>query len=211
MRQLEAIASWFHGMSFREKGLVIGCLLLICGIVVGKGVVSPVYAQHKKNLAAIGQRVSTIKLYEAFRENSDLVDEKLRWLKAQTEKMEDGLLEGDSVPEAGIFLQGLLKPLTRKPSVRITSIRTLSPVKRGAYTEVAVQLDMQVGTAELAQILGDIARQQKFLKVRKLHANTGMYPGRPMQGKETIVVSMVVVGLSDAPVDDAMVSEGRNP
>jgi len=208
MNRWNAIASWFHGMSFREKGLVIGCLLLLGGIIIAKGLVVPIHTQHKKNLSSIRQRVSTIARYEAIRENSDLVDENLGWMKKQVENMEAGLLEGNSAPEAGIFLQGLLKPLTRNPSIRMTAIRTLAPVKRGAYTEIAVQLDLNIGTTELAQILLDISRQPKLLKVRKLHANTGMFPGRPMQGKETIIVSMVVVGLSGAPIEEAIVSEG---
>jgi len=211
MSRWRTIVSWFNGMSVREKGLIIGCLLLFGGIIVARGLVFPVYAKHKKNIAAIRQRASTIERYEEIRKSSDQVDEKLRWMKRQAEEREAGLLRGRGASEAGIVLQELLKPLVRKPSTRLTAIRSLSPVKKGAYTEIAVQLDMHVGTIELAQILADIARQPKYLKVRKLYANTGLYPGRPLQGKETINVSMVVVGMSGAPMDDAKVFEGGNP
>ena len=34
----------------------------------------------------------------------------------------------------------------------------------------------------------DLARQPKLLRVRKLQAGTGLYPGRPVQGKETVTV-----------------------
>jgi len=198
-------------MSLREKGLIVGCLLLFGGIVVARGLVFPVYAQHKKNLGLIRQRVSTIELYEAIRKDSGLVESKLGRMKEQATRMEAGLLEGGSAPEAGILLQGILKPLIRKPTIRMMGIRTLAPVKKGAYTEISVQFDLQADTAELAQIMAEVARQPKFLKVRKLHANTGMFPGRPMDGKETIVISMVVAGLSGAPVDEVIASEGGNP
>lgn len=211
MNRWNTIVSWFNGMSFREKGLVIGCLLLFGGIIVARGLVFPVYAKHKKNIAAVRQRASTIDLYEEIRKNSGLIDEKLGWMKKQAEDREAKLLKGGSAPEAGIILQELLKPLVRKPSVKLTSVRSLSPVKKGMYTEIAVQLDLQSTTAELAHILADISRQSKLLKVRKLQATTGMYPGRQLQGKETINISIVVAGLSDAPLDDAPASEAGKP
>ena len=211
MSRMRELLARFHGMNSREKGLIAACLLLTTGIAAGKGAVLPAYALHKKNLAAIRQRVATIEKYESFRKGQGLVDGEVKRLSEKLGEMEKGLLEGDSVSAAGVHLQGLLKPLTQKPSTRVMAIRALPPVKRGAYVEIAVQLDLQTSTGELAQILADLARQPKSLKVRKLQANTGVYTGRPLQGKETVTVSVMVAGLSAAQLDEKVQSEGGKP
>ncbi|MBP2669393.1 MAG: hypothetical protein H6Q80_1595, partial [Deltaproteobacteria bacterium] len=85
----------------------------------------------------------------------------------------------------------------------VTSIRGLTPARKGAYTEVAVQLEIQTSTEGLALLLADIARQQKILHVRKLTANVGTFYAPTMQQrKEVVSVSMVVAGLSTAPADE---------
>ena len=211
MNRWDAVASRFHGMSLREKGLIIGCALLAVVIAVAKLFVFPMYAQYKKNVDSIRQRVATIVRYEALLKNTEQTDSDLLRLQEQTKRLEASLLEGNSVSEAGIYLQGILKPLLQKPHTQMKAIRTLPPAKKGMYTEISVQLDFQTGTAELAQILADIARRPKFLKVRKLHAQTGMYPGRKLDEKETVTVSMVVVGLSAAPMEDGAAAGGGNP
>ena len=211
MNRMGEMLSRLRGMSPREKGLIAGCILLALGIAVTKGAAYPAYAQHKKNLAAIRQRVSTIGLYESYRKGQGLVDGEAQRIAGELGEMEKGLLEGENASAAGIFLQGLLKPLTQKPSTRMTAIRSLAPAKKGAYVEISVQLDLQTSTAELAQILAEVARQPKSLRVRKLYANTGMYPGRPMPGKEAVTVSMVVAGLSAAPFEEKAASEGGKP
>ncbi len=210
MNSIRTILSRLRAMSFREKGLIVVCILVGAGITVMKLVVLPAHARYGKTLAAIGQRVSTIERYNAARKNLGRVEEERLRLEEQLGKWENGLLTGESASAAGVFLQGLIKPLTQRPETRMTAIRALQPVKKGAYTEIAVQLDLQTSTDELAQILSDIARQPKFLQVRKISASTGMYPGRPLPQKETVVVSMVVSGLSAAPLDDKTVSgEGK--
>jgi hypothetical protein len=198
-------------MSPREKGLIAGCILLALGIAVAKGVIHPAYEQHKKNLTAIGQRVSAIERYDAFRKGQGMVDGEALRIAERLGELEKGLLEGKNPSAAGVLLQEILKPLTQKPSTRVTAIRSLPPMKKGPYTEIAVQLDLQTCTEEIAQILADIARQPKSLKVRKFHASTGMYPGRPMPGKETVTVSVVVAGLSAAPFDEKAAYEGETP
>ncbi len=211
MRFMEGMLAKIRGMSPRERSLVAGCLLLAAGIAAAKWAILPAYTQHKKNLVTIRQRVATIEKYEAFRNGQGLIDGEARRLAERLGEMEEGLLEGDSASAAGVSLQGLLKPLAQKPSTRMAAIRALPPVKRGGYVEIAVQLDLQTSTGELAQILADLARQPKLLRVRKLQANTGLYPGRPLRGKETVTVSMVVAGLSAAPLEEKGTPEGERP
>ena len=109
---------------------------------------------------------------------------------------------------AGVFLQGLLKPLTQRPEIRVTSIRSLPPVRKGEYAEVAVQMEIQTSTEGLALLLADLSRQTKILRVLKLTASTGAYNTGQVPRKEVVAVSMVVAGLSAAPLDEKAPGRG---
>jgi Tfp pilus assembly protein PilO len=101
-----------------------------------------------------------------------------------------------------------MKPLTQRPELRVMSIRGLPPVKKGPYTEVSVQMEIQTATEGLALLLADLSRQPKILRVRKLSATSGMYSAGQVQRKEVVVVSMVVAGLSAAPLDEKTAGGG---
>ena len=172
-------------------------------------VVLPARSEYLRNREAIPQRRATIARYEALRQGQDRVDEELYLQVQQLEKWEDGLLAGDTTSSAGVFLQGLLRPITQRPDTRVTSIRALPPVKRGPYAEVAVQMEIQTSTEGLAILLADISRQTKILQIRKLTASAGGYHPAALQRKEAIAVSMVVAGLSAAPLDEKAAPGGE--
>jgi len=210
MSALGTIFARFHALSFREKAFVAACLLFLAGFAVVKWAILPTRAGYLKNRAAIPQRIATIARYESARQVQDRLDEELYLQVQQLEKWEDGLLGGETASAAGVFLQGILKPLTQGPETRVTSIRSLPPVRKGAYSEVAVQMEIQTSTGGLAQLLADISRQPTILRVRKLTANSGAYyaPSQPPR-KEVVAVSMVVAGFSTAPLDEKSAAGGE--
>jgi hypothetical protein len=196
-----AVSARLSALSGREKALLAACLLSIVVFAAAKWVVIPIHAEYARNRVAIPARQALIAQYESFRQGQDRIDEELVEQVERMEKWEDGLLSGETVSEAGIFLQGVLKPFTQRPDTRVTSIRALPPVKKGAYAEVSVQMEIQTSTEGLALLLADLSRQPKILRVRKLSATTGSYMGLA-QRKEVVAVSMVVAGLSAAPLDE---------
>jgi Tfp pilus assembly protein PilO len=195
-------------MSAREKALLAGCALFVAGFVAAKWLVLPAHAEYLRNRAAIPQRLATIARYESLRQGQDRIDEELFLQLQQLEQLEEGLLEGETTAVAGIYLQGLLKPLTQRPDTRVTSIRALPPVRKGSYIEVAVQMEVQTSTEGLALLLADIAGQPKILRVRKLTANGGGFYGSVVQRKEVIALSMVVAGLSAASFEEKIPGSG---
>jgi len=209
MSVLGTISARFHALSFREKAFVAACLLFLAGFAAVKWAILPARAAYLKNRAAIPQRIATIARYESIRQVQDRVDEELNLQAQQLEKWERGLLGGETASAAGVFLQGLLKPLTQGPETRVTSIRALPPVRKGAYSEVAVQMELQTTTEGLARLLADISRQPTILRVRKLTANSGAYAGMAQQRREVVPVSMVVAGFSAAPLDEKAQAGGE--
>ena len=206
MSVFREMISRLRSLSPREKGILSACLLFVAAFVAVRWVITPARAEYIRNRDAIPQRRAAIARYEALRQGQDRADEELYLQVQQMEKWEDGLLAGETTSAAGVFLQGILQPITQRPETRVTSIRALPPARRGPYAEVAVQMEIQTSTEGLALLLSDIARQTKILRVRKLSASAGgYYPAAP-QRKEAIAVSMVVAGLSDAPLDEKAVS-----
>ena len=209
MRAAGALSAWFSALSVRERAVVAAGLLFIVAFIAAKWVVMPARAEYARNRAAIPARRAVIARYEAFRQGQDRVDEELFDQIERMEKWEDGLLVGETPSVAGVFLQGLLKPLTQGPEIRVTSIRSLPPVRKGAYAEVAVQMEIQTSTEGLSLLLADLSRQTKILGVRKLSATTGAYYMGQVPRKEVIAVSMVVAGLSAAPLDEKTPGRGE--
>jgi hypothetical protein len=186
-------------MSPREKALVVACVVALTAAAATKWAIVPARAEYERNRAAIGKRVSTIERYEAFRKGQDRLQEELARQTGQMAKWESGLLAGETASAAGVFLQGLLKPLTQDVQTRVTAIRALPPVARGAYTEIAVQLDIQTTSGELGRLLANLSRQPKFLRVRQFSARAGAYYGRRQMQQEVVSVSMVVTGPCSRP------------
>lgn len=195
-------------LSRKEKVLLAACLLGVVGFAIARWVVMPARTEYSRNRAAIPARRAVIARYEALRQGQDRVDEELFDQVERMEKWEDGLLVGETPSAAGIFLQGLLKPLTQRPETRVTSIRSLPPVKKGPYAEVAVQMEIQTSTEGLGLLLADLSRQTKILRVRKLSASTGGSMGQAPR-KEVVAVSMVVAGFSAAPLDEKTSGRGE--
>jgi type II secretory pathway component PulM len=204
-----ALSARFSALSAREKAVLATGFLCIVAFIAAKWVVMPARAEYARNRAAIPARRAVIARYEAFRLGQDRVEEELFDQVERMEKWEDGLLVGETPSAAGVFLQGLLKPLTQRPETRVTSIRSLPPVKKGAYSEVAVQMEIQTSTEGLSLLLADLSRQTKILGVRKLTASTGAYSMGQVPRKEVIAVSMVVAGLSAAPLDEKSAGRGE--
>jgi hypothetical protein len=197
-----ALSARFSALSAREKAVLATGFLCIVAFIAVKWVVMPARAEYARNRTAIPARRAVIARYDALRQGQDRMDEELFDQVERMEKWEDGLLAGETTSAAGVFLQGVLKPLTQRPETRVTSIRALPPVKKGPYVEVAVQMEIQTATEGLALLLADLSRQPKILRVRKLSANSGMYSMGQLQRKEVVVVSMEVAGLSAAPLDE---------
>ena len=204
-----ALSARISALSVREKALLAAGLLCIAAFIAAKWVVMPARAEYARNLAAIPARRAVIARYEAFRLGQDRVDEELFGQVERMERWEDGLLAGETPSAAGVFLQGLLKPLTQRPEIRVMSIRSLPPVRKGAYAEVAVQMEIQTSTEGLALLLADLSRQAKILRVSKLSATTVAYYTGQAPRKEVVAVSMVVAGLSAAPMDEKAPGRGE--
>lgn len=192
-------AARMRRMTPREAVLVVLCAASVAAFVLVRWAVFPAVEGYRKTVSAIRQRHAAIARYEAAARGHEKVSKSLAASAARLEGMETGLLQGENPAAAGASLQGILKQMAGRPDVRLISIRALPPAPKGAYSEVAVQMDFQTGTEGLATILGRIPRHGKILRVRKLSVSSPAYGTAFATRPESLSVSVTVSGLAAVP------------
>lgn len=193
------IEARFRVLSAREQILILSCLLFVVAFGVVRWMVYPALAEYRKERAQIPVRRAELERYRAIRAGEGDVAEALAVKVRELEKAEEGLLAGSDPSAAGAALQGLVKPMADRPDTRLTSVRSISPVPKGEYTEIAVQMDMQTTMEGLASILASIPRQQKILRVTKLSVISSARLAALANRVESLRVSLTVAGLEAAP------------
>ena len=189
-------------LSSREKLLLAAGVLGVVLFVAVRQFVYPKIDDYRKIRVSIPQRLATIARYSVAAGGEEKVDELLSERAWQLHDLEAGLLPGDNPAAAGAALQGMLKPGIERSKLRLTSLRALAPVTKGAYAEVVVQVDLQGTTEGMAAFLAEIARQKKTLRVRKLSVTSGMYSAAMAARPEMLTVTVEVGGMTDAGVEE---------
>jgi len=197
----DRIRDKLRSLSQRERLLLLACAAFVLLFALVRFGVFPAVDSYRKSRAAIPQRQGTLARYRLAAQGEERIDEAFAEAAARLEEMEEGILPGDNPAAAGSALQGILKPWLDRPDTRLTSVRTLAPVQKGAYAEVAVQLDLQTTTEGLAALLAQIPRHPKILKVKKLSVNSGYYGAAMANRRENLVASVVVAGMAAADVE----------
>jgi hypothetical protein len=194
--------SRFRLLSARERGMLalgVAALVLFVGV---RQFVYPKIDEYRKIRADIPRRLATIARYAVSAQGEGQVDALLSDRGCLLYDLETGLLPADNPAAAGAALQGMLKPWVERSKLRLTSLRALPPVVKGAYAEVAVQADVQGTTEGMAAFLAEVARQKKMLRVRKLSIASGMYSQVMAARPELLTVTFEVAAVTDAGAEE---------
>lgn len=192
------IETKLRSLSSRERLLLLLCALTVVAFFVVRWMVFPAVEEYRKMKGMIPGRREMLSRYQALQGVRDNVTESLAGMVDLLGKAEEGLLPGSDPSASGAALQGMLKPMVNRPDTRLTSVRTLAPVKKGEYVEVAVQMDMQTSTEGLASLLAGIPRQRKILRITKLSVSSGIYSAAMVNRPDVLMVSLVVAGMAPA-------------
>ncbi len=185
--------------SRRERILLLLGVAAIAAFVLLRWAVFPAVERYRKARAAIPQRRATIARYATAAQGQAKLDETLAAMTERLKDSEKGLLPGENPAAAGAQLQGILKPLAGRPGTRLVSVRSMPPARKGAYAEVAVQMDLQTNTEGLAALLAAVPRQPRILQVRKLTVSSPAYGAAVVNRAEVLTVSITVAGLAGVP------------
>lgn len=210
MNVVAPILDRWNALSSRERHYLAAGMLALAGFVMIKWVALPVRAEYLRNRAAIPVRRAMLARYKAIRQDQGAADNTLIDLGSRLYYQEETLLPGETLSVAGIALQGILKPILSKPPTRVTSVRTMPPVKNGPYTEIPIQVDLQTSTPGLALLLADLGRQGKITRIDKFSVIAVNYFTLGAAAKDTLSVALTVAGLSDVPLEDPATGPGGN-
>ncbi len=202
MSAASLVIARLRGLSSRERVLLSAGAAALVLFVLFRFVVFAMLADYRKARTAIPARRATLARYLAVARGGEAIDEALGDAVDRLSDLEDGLVPGSSPSAASATLQGIVKPWIAGPDTRLMSMRTLAPVPRGPYSEVAVQVDLQTSTAGLADFLARVARQPLLLRIRKLSVNALAYGPTYVNHREVLTATVVVAGMTDAVEDE---------
>ncbi len=203
MNAASRVMATLRGISPRERALLAACAGALVLFVLVRFVVFAMVDDYRKARGAIPARRATIARYLAVAQKGEDIDEALGDAVDRLSDLEDGLVPGSSPSAASATLQGIVKPWIAGPDTRLMSMRTLAPVAKGPYTEVAVQVDLQTSTAGLADFLARVSREPLLLRIRKLSVNALSYGPTYVNHREVVTATVVVAGVTDAVGDEA--------
>jgi hypothetical protein len=189
-----------RALSQRERFLLSLCAGFVLLFALVRWGVYPAVESWRKTRDAIPRQLETLTRHRLAAQGEEKIDEAFADAAGRLEELEEGVLPGENPAAAGSALQGILKPWVERPDTRLTSVRTLAPVQKGPYAEVAVQIDLQTTTEGLAKLLAEIPRHPQILRVRKLSVHSGYYGAAMVNRRESLAASVVVAGIADSDV-----------
>ena len=201
MNAMSIVMAKLRALSSRERVLLAAGAAALILFAFTRWVVFAMLDDYRKAHAAIPVRRATLSRYLAVAQGGEVVDEALADAVDRLSDWEDGLLPGSSPSAASATLQGIIKPWIAGPDTRLMSLRTLTPVAKGPYSEVAVQVDLQTSTEGLARFLARIPREPLLLRVRKLSINSASYGPTYVNRREVLTATVVVAGVTEAAED----------
>jgi len=202
VKAVSCVMAKLRGLSSRERAILAAGVAALLVFAFVRWIVFAMLDDYRKARAAIPARRATLSRYMAVAQGSGAVDEALVDAVDRLSDWEDGLLPGNSPSAASATLQGIIKPWIAGPDTRLMSLRTLAPVAKGPYSEVAVQVDLQTSTEGLARFLAQVARQPLLLRIRKLSINSLSYGPTYVNHREVLTAMVVVAGVTDAAGDE---------
>ena len=207
MNAATVIRDRWNSLSSRERRYLAAGVLALAGFALLKWGILPARAGYLRERSAIPVRRAVLARYKAIQKGQGAVDGALTDLGERLHDWEKTLLPGETVSAAGIALQEILKPILSRPPTRVTSLRTVPPVKKGEYAEIPVQVDLQTTTSGLATLLADLGRQEKISRIDRLTVSAPAMGA--ISARDNLSVSLTVTGLSDAPMENGAGSAGN--
>ncbi|HEY7528723.1 MAG TPA: type II secretion system protein GspM, partial [Candidatus Deferrimicrobiaceae bacterium] len=175
MNPVSRLQAKLHALSHRDRLILLLCAAFLLVLAVIRFGAYPALQTFRKSRADIPRRAATLARHRLAAQAERKVEEAFADAGERLEELEEGILPGENPAAAGAALQGILKPWVERAGTRLTSMRTLAPVQKGEYSEVAVQMDLQTNSEGLIGILTEIPRHPKILRVKKLSVTSGFY------------------------------------
>ena len=189
-------------LSKRERGLVLTTVLILLLVLGRISVIGPYMAHREwvqtqleiqpqlleKNLRYIGQKEQLSAALEAARNDVKAHDAKL--------------LTGDTPSVNASDLQETVQVLAAKENTQVITTRVLNPEPTGAFSKIAIQMEVSGQVEQIASLVRDIETSPKLLVIDEINVRSLFRPiGLPQQGApqtaaQNLRVSVTVAGFA---------------
>jgi Tfp pilus assembly protein PilO len=126
----------------RERRLVLLAGLLTIGVVAYVYMVEPLIETHTTTRELVVARRGLLARQQRLVARTDAYRRELGELQVEIGRRRRRLLAGDKAPVAASELQKLIKSTAQESGIEVRSERILTPVDRGGYAEVPVEVTL---------------------------------------------------------------------
>ena len=197
---------FWQRLSRREQGLVVATIIILC-VMLGRYLVMDPFLERRdwvenqlevqpqlleKNLRYIGRKDELAKALEVG-QNA---------VKAR----EPRLLTGNTPSVHASDLQETVQNLASKEGTQVITTRVLNPEAAGAFSKIAIQMEIGGEIEQVAALIRDIENSPKLLVVDEINIRSLFRPigfpqprGRPQAPVQNLRVSLTVAGFARVP------------
>jgi type II secretory pathway component PulM len=152
----------------RERRLLIAAGIVLLGALGYVYVAEPLAAHRAATRELVVARQTLLARQRRLVAQADRYAQSLDVLRREIERRRARLLPGDTPPVAAAELQKLVKGIAQDTGIEVRSERILSPVERGGYTEVPVEVTLSGPIRALTSFLYRLERTPVLLTVTDL-------------------------------------------
>ncbi|MFH1148519.1 MAG: type II secretion system protein GspM [Pseudomonadota bacterium] len=166
---LRGLAKLPFKVSRRERkilvlGAVVGALILLYMYRV-----EPVLSEQQEAKKQIIQREKLLSGSQKRAKEKAPLQRDLSAVRTKLKEMEGGLLEGDNPSLAAASLQEIIREISGKTGIAVTSVRVLPPVPLDRYTEIPVRIETTGKISALKDLLYEIETWPKLMMIKEMN------------------------------------------
>ena len=192
-------------LSQRERGLVFlsGAILLF---FIGKiAIATPLLERQARVKGQLESQPQLLQKNLRYLSQKDSLMAALAAARSQIKTIEPALLTGDTPSVTASDLQETVQSLATREGTQVITTRVLNPEPSGAFSKIAIQMEIGGQVQQLASLIRGIESAPKLLvideiNVRSLFRPVGFpqVPGAQQVAQQNLRVSLTIVGFARA-------------
>jgi hypothetical protein len=199
--------NFWNRLSKRERGLVVGSVLVLLAFAAKYAVLSPFLERRewvKNQLDSQPQLLAKNLRYVSQR---DALHNALEAMRAQVKAQEPKFLSGDTPSVTASDLQDTVQSIAAREGAQVITTRVLNPEPAGLFSKIGIQLEIGGQIQQIANLIRVLESSPKLLVIDEITVRSLFRPvgfpqpqGVPQAPAQNLRVSLTVVGFARAPL-----------
>jgi len=186
-------------VSKREKTFIIGGAAVFFLILAYHSVFNPIMDRERNIRDEIAVKGKILARYQNVAKTKSQLERTINHLKLRLKNVENKLLDGNNPSLAAANLQEIIKQISSRSGISITSVRVLSSSSIDMYTEIPVRVETQGTIAGVKNLLYEIQNYPKLLVLKEMNiyvprSPRSRRPTKTSQSTANFRTGLVVMG-----------------